>query len=184
MTGSQSVYFALSPQTEILYEDHLSGLKHAKPIQVYQPVLSLTGMGEDVEQTSSLSAGRGTMRLLLVICSEFWESGAAHWSRISVPTATWSETRRTDKNLSLPVSLEMPTHVPCRPERGNSPFCLDRYQFEACLIFTHPPCGSGLSLPSVRGELQISLLNADKRGCMNCPFQPSSRCAANLYLLS
>lgn len=35
-----------------------------------------------------------------------------------------------------------------------------------------------------QGELQRSLRGADKQGRMNRPFQPSSRCAANLYLQS
>lgn len=47
-----------------------------------------------------------------------------------------------------------------------------------------PHMGAGLSLYSTQGELQLSLLRTDKEGCMNCPFQPSSRCAANLYLQS
>lgn len=51
---------------------------------------------------------------------------------------------------------------------------------------THQPphMGAGLSLYSTQGQLQLSLLRTDKEGCMNCPFQPSSRCAANLYLQS
>lgn len=51
---------------------------------------------------------------------------------------------------------------------------------------THQPphVGAGLSLYSVQGELQLSLLRTDKEGCMNWPFQPSSPRAANLYLQS
>lgn len=70
--------FASSTQAEILYGDRLSGLENAKLMQVYQPLLSQNGMEEYVKQTSSLSEGRGTMRLLLTTCSKFWERSKAH----------------------------------------------------------------------------------------------------------